>query len=103
MGAEIELEGNGTRVRIPLTADRVTVGKATENDIAVDDSTVSHMHAVLERFPAGWCVNDIGSSNGTWLNGERVWSQQRLRDGDELRVGSTRLVFRDVDARHPPT
>src|SRR5204863_7817019 len=52
------------------------------------------LHAVLERFPAGWCVSDLGSSNGTFVNGERIWSPQRLRHGDEIRVGHTRLLFR---------
>ena len=55
----------------------------------------SHLHAVLERFPAGWCVTDLGSSNGTWVNRERIWSSHRLRHGDEIRVGQTRLIFRD--------
>src|ERR671916_433612 len=55
----------------------------------------SHLHAVLERFPAGWCVTDLGSSNGTWVNGERIWSARALRHGDEIRVGQTRLIFRD--------
>ena len=77
-------------------ADRSTVGKAAENDIALaDDATASHLHAVLERFAAGWCVTDLGSSNGTWVNGERIWASRRLRHGDEIRIGQTRLVFRD--------
>jgi pSer/pThr/pTyr-binding forkhead associated (FHA) protein len=72
------------------------VGKAAENDVALEhDHTASHLHAVLERFPAGWCVTDLGSSNGTWVNGERIWSAHRLRHGDEIRVGQTRVVFRD--------
>ena len=50
---------------------------------------------MLERFAAGWCVTDLGSSNGTFLNGERIWAQQRLRHGDEIRVGRTRLLFRN--------
>src|SRR4051812_45289570 len=75
----------------------MTVGKAPENDVAVEaDPTVSHLHAVLERFSAGWCVSDLGSSNGTWVNGERIWSSRRLRPGDEIRVGQTRLLFRDA-------
>ena len=53
---------------------------------------------MLERFAAGWCVTDLGSSNGTWLNGARIWSAQRLRHGDEIRVGQTRLIFRDQQA-----
>jgi pSer/pThr/pTyr-binding forkhead associated (FHA) protein len=89
------IEGVQSR-RLELATDRSTVGKAGENDIAlVEDATASHLHAVLERFAAGWCVTDLGSSNGTWLNGERIWASRRLRDGDEIRVGQTRLVFRD--------
>jgi pSer/pThr/pTyr-binding forkhead associated (FHA) protein len=82
--------------RLDLVADRSTIGKAVENDVAVaDDATTSHLHAVLERFPAGWCVTDLGSSNGTWVNGERIWASRRLRHGDEIRVGQTRLIFHD--------
>jgi pSer/pThr/pTyr-binding forkhead associated (FHA) protein len=82
--------------RFPLQDDRTTVGKAAENDISLaDDPTASHLHATLERFPAGWCVTDLGSSNGTWVNGERIWSSHRLRHGDEIRIGQTRLIFRD--------
>jgi pSer/pThr/pTyr-binding forkhead associated (FHA) protein len=82
--------------RYALQADRTTVGKAAENDVALaDDPSASHLHAILERFPAGWCVTDLGSSNGTWVNGERIWSSHRLRNGDEIRIGQTRLIFRD--------
>ena len=82
--------------RFELQADRTTVGKAPENDISLaKDSTASHLHAMLERFPAGWCVSDLGSSNGTWVNGERIWSSRRLRDGDEIRLGQSRLIFRE--------
>jgi pSer/pThr/pTyr-binding forkhead associated (FHA) protein len=81
------------------------VGKDTENDVTVPgDPTVSRLHAVFERFPAGWCVTDVGSSNGTFLNGERIWAQQRLRHGDEVRVGRTRLLFRNsADVGHTVT
>jgi predicted component of type VI protein secretion system len=93
---QIEVISGAHSWRISLEADRTTVGKAAENDVALeDDPTASHLHAVLERFPAGWCVADLGSSNGTSVNGERIWSAHRLRHGDEIRVGQTRLIFRD--------
>ena len=81
--------------RVELGSGRTTVGKASENDIVLDDPAASHLHVVFEHFPAGWCVTDLGSSNGTWLNGERIWSSQRVRHDDEIRVGSTRLLFRE--------
>jgi pSer/pThr/pTyr-binding forkhead associated (FHA) protein len=96
MAAQIEVISGVRSWRLPLESDRTTVGKAGENDIALaDDPMASHLHAMLERFPAGWCVTDLGSSNGTWVNGERIWASRRLRHGDEVRIGQTRLVFRD--------
>jgi hypothetical protein len=93
---QIEVISGAGSWRFSLEADRTTVGKAAENDVALEhDPTASHLHAVLERFPAAWCVTDLGSSNGTWVNGERIWSAHRLRPGDEIRVGQTRLIFRD--------
>ena len=93
---QIEVMSATRSWRIELDAPRTTIGKAEENDIALsDDPTASRLHAVLEQFAAGWCVTDLGSSNGTWVNGERIWSAQPLRHGDEIRIGQTRLIFRD--------
>jgi len=73
----------------------LTIGKADSNDIALtDDGTVSRLHAVFERFAAGWCVRDLGSRNGTFVNGERIWNDRALRPGDEVRIGTVRLVFK---------
>ncbi len=96
MGPQVEVISGVQSWRLELQADRTTVGKAAENDVSLaDDPTASHLHAVLERFAAGWCVTDLGSSNGTWVNGERIWSSRRLRHGDEIRLGQTRLIFHD--------
>jgi hypothetical protein len=94
--AAVEVWSLSGRAIVALDHPRVTVGKDHENDIALPgDPTVSQLHAVLERFPAGWCVSDLGSSNGTFVNGERIWSAHRLRHGDEIRVGTIRLLFRN--------
>jgi pSer/pThr/pTyr-binding forkhead associated (FHA) protein len=93
---QVEVISGARSWRFSLEGDRMAVGKAAENDVALEhDPTASHLHAILERFPAGWCVTDLGSSNGTWVNGERIWSSHRLRHGDEIRIGQTRLIFRD--------
>jgi ATP/maltotriose-dependent transcriptional regulator MalT len=103
-GAAVEiwaLEGVRT---VPLDGHRVSVGKGEANDIVLDDGTVSRLHASLEAFDEGWCVTDLGSSNGTTVNGERLWGARRLRHGDEIRVGRTRLLFRSTaDAASPRT
>ena len=96
MGPQVEVISGVRSWRIPLEADRVTIGKAPENDVPLeDDPTASRLHAVLEHFSAGWCVSDLGSSNGTTINGERIWASHRLQHGDEIRIGQTRLVFHD--------
>lgn len=80
---------------VVLSAERTTVGSAPANDVVVDsDRSVSRLHAVFERYDPGWCVRDLGSSNGTFVNGVRSSGDRVLRPGDEVRVGHTRLVYR---------
>jgi hypothetical protein len=95
----VEVWGRHGPELVILEAERATIGRGPSNSVPVPwDSTVSNLHAVLERYPAGWCVRDVGSSNGTFLNGERVVAERRLRPNDEITVGATRLVFRVRDA-----
>jgi DNA-binding CsgD family transcriptional regulator len=51
---------------------------------------------LLERVPGGWVLRDLGSTNGTYLNGKRVLADTALRAGDEILVGETRLVYRSM-------
>jgi hypothetical protein len=80
---------------VALEGDRVAMGSTEDNDVAVPwDATVSKLHAVLERYRSGWCVRDLGSRNGTFVNGERISGEQVLRPGDEILAGETRMLFR---------
>jgi pSer/pThr/pTyr-binding forkhead associated (FHA) protein len=79
---------------------RLTLGRRQGNDIVLDwDEEVSRVHAALERVGPDWLIADDGlSHNGTWVNGERVTGQRRLRDGDVIAVGTTALAFVAPDA-----
>ena len=98
LGGFVEVRGpQGTRL-VELTSDRSSLGRATTNDVVVlNDPTVSRLHAVIERYPTGFCVRDLGSANGTFVNGEPVKGETRLRTGDELRLGNSRLTFFTVN------
>ena len=81
---------------VPIEGDRVTVGKDPANDVPLSfDPTVSHLHTVLERLPTGWIIRDLGSRNGTFVNGERIIGDRVVRPGDEIRLGKTRCSLRD--------
>ncbi|MEV4539184.1 FHA domain-containing protein [Asanoa sp. NPDC049518] len=95
MTAYLEVWTAGGASMIPLAGDRITLGSAESNDLSVPtDRRLSRLHAVFERYAAGWSVRDLGSRNGTFVNGQRVWHERVLTDGDEIRAGASRFVLR---------
>jgi DNA-binding CsgD family transcriptional regulator len=98
MAAYLEVWTPAGRELVALEVGRLTLGTDAANDLVLPaDPTLSRLHAVLERYGAGWCVRDLDSRNGTFVNGQRVWRERPLRPGDELRVGATRLVYRSEE------
>ena len=84
---------DGGRVRFVLTGDRLTVGR--QGDLLLSHSSVSRNHALLERHEGGWFVSDLGSRNGTSVNGVSV-QRHRLSNGDVVCFGRVKLHF-DVE------
>lgn len=84
--------GRGKRARrYVLSSTPLRIGSASTNDVRLDDRTVSASHCELEASVEGVLVRDIGSRNGTWVDGRRVLSALEVSGGFELRVGCTDL------------
>jgi pSer/pThr/pTyr-binding forkhead associated (FHA) protein len=87
----------------PLTGEIATIGRALENDIVVTSKRVSREHARVRR--EGWRVmlEDLGSTNGTFLNDERILAPVALHDGDRIKIGDVILAFHDPDITYRDT
>lgn len=78
--------------RIPVGDEPVVIGRLSGCDISLGDPQVSRRHAEVRRDDEGFAVYDLGSTNGTAVNGTPV-RERRLTDGDELRIGSATIRF----------
>ena len=93
MSSYVEVWGRGGRELRTLDSERVTVGTLESNDVVVDADGVSRVHAVFERFGEAWLIRDLGSRNGTFVNGGRIIGERALHSGDEIILGRLRLLF----------
>ncbi len=85
--------------RVVLDQDKVTLGRLPECELAVADAGVSRRHAEVRRGADNtWVVSDLGSTNGTKVNGLRISDARQLEDGDEITVGSTSVRFEAAPA-----
>ena len=85
--------------RVLLDQDKVTLGRLPECELAVADPNVSRRHAEVRRGPDNtWLVADLGSTNGTKVNGLRISGPRQLDDGDEITVGATSVRFEASEA-----
>jgi diguanylate cyclase (GGDEF)-like protein len=96
------LSGELIAVPIPLEREEVTLGRALEADVRINDTEVSRQHAKIvalhdhERNVTDYVLNDLDSRNGTFLNGRRV-RRERLDNGDKITIGETILRFDQLD------
>ncbi len=70
-----------------------TAGRASDNHFAIQDDKISGRHLQITKDDNGFWIEDLGSTNGTFLNGDRVYGPKSLKDGDVIRMGGSILVF----------
>ena len=81
-----------------VTVTALTVGRDASNDLVIEHRLASRRHARFEKDEVGFYIHDLESTNGTFVNGQRVQGRHLLRNNDEVWVGDTVLVFRDPEA-----
>src|ERR1043166_9434112 len=96
------LSGELIAVPIPLEREEVTLGRALDADVRINDTQVSRQHARITASPSEshvsmqYILHDLDSRNGTFLNGRRV-RRERLENGDKITVGETILGLDPLD------
>jgi serine phosphatase RsbU (regulator of sigma subunit) len=94
--------GDGPAEVFALRADRVLLGRSHDCDLILPDVLLSRHHAEILRAGKGWALRDLGSLNGTRLNGVRVVGEPPLRNGDRISMADWTLVFHDADTPSDP-
>jgi len=88
---------DGKSRTVPLPDTRLTLGRATTNDLCyADDAGLSRQHLVFERAGREWQVKDVGSKNGTLVNGFRITGAATLKPGDRVSAGHLTMEFAGV-------
>jgi serine phosphatase RsbU (regulator of sigma subunit) len=87
MAALVTIQGPSIGQRFPLGRESVEIGRQGDSDIYLESLAVSRQHARLYREGQAWFVEDAGSSNGTFVNGNQVSGRVALRENDSLQIG----------------
>ncbi len=78
--------------KVPLVG-RISIGRSTENDVVIDNKLASREHAIIQKIKDDYYLKDLGSTNGTLLNGAKVPNDKyiKLEHGDTITIGKTNL------------
>lgn len=85
----VVVEGPLTGTVVPLGTAAVTIGRAPDSTLVIDDDYASSRHARLFPSEGAWVVEDLGSTNGTWIDRQRITAPTLLPVGAPLRIGRT--------------
>ena len=92
--AKLIVSAEGGPETIVEIGERITIGRSTNNQLIIEDQKASRNHAEIRHIGGGrYRLSDVGSANGTWLNGRRLAVPRDLEDGDRILIGSVILRF----------
>jgi hypothetical protein len=91
--ASVVIREDGGERTVALASDTVTMGRLADCDVVLNDKGASRKHAQLRLRSGAWTITDLGSTNGTRLNGQTIQSRE-LTDGDKITIGTTVIEFR---------
>ena len=91
------MKGRRLAVKVPV----VNIGRADFNDVVISDPSVSTSHAKLQRRDDVWILSDLGSTNGTFVEGERVSGEVALGPGTTVKFGEVAVLFEPFDDAAP--
>lgn len=94
MGLRLDIEEDGKRRAVEFTQPELTIGRGPDNVVVINDPRSSRHHCRISRTPQGLLLEDLGSRNGTLLNGSAV-KKNFVKPGDEFRIGNTRFQLAD--------
>jgi DNA-binding winged helix-turn-helix (wHTH) protein len=83
------------KAEMPLTVGENVLGRDRNASVRIDDSTISRRHARIRIAGKGATIEDLGSKNGTFVQGKKIEKPRRLSDGDPIQIGSIVLTFRE--------
>ncbi|TVR45300.1 MAG: FHA domain-containing protein [Planctomycetota bacterium] len=87
------------RRKVRFVRSRLVIGRASECDITLGHGTLSRQHLAIYEEDGQWYVEDLGSSNGTRLNGAKISAAEALGDGDRIGAGRVRLIISGLGGR----
>jgi hypothetical protein len=101
MAKLVLLVPNGTTLDVPLRRERLSIGRRADNDVCLPNLAVSGEHAVVVTILTDSFLEDLGSTNGTLVNGKPI-AKHFLRDGDQIDIGRHKLLYFVDDDAIPP-
>ncbi len=97
----IRIKGAEGYTRSALGKERMILGRASATDIPIKHTSISREHCAFVQDAGAWFVEDLGSSNSTWVGKVKVFGRQQLNEKDIVKVGHARLTFHVGDLTEP--